>query len=128
MIVLDTHAWLWWVSDPARLSPRARAAIDTADAIGVSAASCWEVATLERLGRIALDRDVREWVGAALAMKQVQPLPVTAEDAVAAGRLASTFGGDPADRMIYATAQRRSAKLITRDDGLRQFDPGGTIW
>jgi PIN domain nuclease of toxin-antitoxin system len=56
MIVLDTHAWLWWVSDPSRLSRAAHRKIRTATQIGISAISCLEVATAVTKGRITLDR------------------------------------------------------------------------
>jgi PIN domain nuclease of toxin-antitoxin system len=128
MIVLDTHVWLWWISDETRLSQRALAAIESAESIGVSAASCWEVATLQRIGRIALDVDVAGWVRRALAQERVMAVPITETDAVAAGQLPEGFGGDPADRMIFATALRLSALLVTRDERLRRFDPDRTIW
>ncbi|HXE43648.1 MAG TPA: type II toxin-antitoxin system VapC family toxin [Conexibacter sp.] len=129
MIVLDTHAWLWWLADPARLSPAARAAIDEADAIGVSAISAWEVAMLVQKGRISLDRDVAVWVRQALGHARVRQHPLTADLAVAAGQLgARGFAGDPADRFIYATAEASRARLVTRDERIRDFDARATLW
>ena len=58
MILLDTHAWIWWRADPGRLSAPAAALIATTDRIGLSAISVWELAMLVRRGRISLDRDV----------------------------------------------------------------------
>jgi PIN domain nuclease of toxin-antitoxin system len=127
-VVLDTHAWLWLRSDPDRLSPTARQAIEDADRLGICAISCWEVATLARRGRIALDRDVEAWIGQALAGQRVESVPLTAEIATTAGLLDERFPGDPADRIIYATARASSAPLITRDRALRSFDPQRTIW
>lgn len=129
MIVLDTHAWLWWLADPARLSPTARQAIDETDAIGVSAISAWEVTMLVRKGRISLDRDVAAWVRQALAPARVVPQPLTAKIAVAAGELdGDGFPGDPADRFIYATARACRARLVTRDEALLRHDAHGTLW
>lgn len=129
MIVLDTHAWLWWIADPARLSPAARQAIDEADAIGVSPISAWEVAMLVARRRISLDRDVAVWIRQALAHTRVRQQPLTAEIAVAAGRLdAREFHGDPADRFIYATAEAARALLVTRDEQIRRFDARTTLW
>ena len=124
MIVLDTHAWLWWVADPARLSKRARAAIDDATEIGVSAISAWEVAMLEERGRITLDRPAPRWIRAAL---EVDPRVVEAPIDTGIAVLAATLGadgmpGDPADRFIYATARTRRARLVTRDAALRAVD------
>jgi PIN domain nuclease of toxin-antitoxin system len=129
VIVLDTHAWLWWLADPARLSPAARAAIDEADTIGVSAISCWEVTMLAQRGRISLDRDAAVWVRQALGHRRVRQQPLTPEIAVAAGQLdARRFPGDPADRFIYATAEATRAGLVTRDEQIRRFDPRTTLW
>jgi PIN domain nuclease of toxin-antitoxin system len=129
VIVLDTHAWLWWTAEPRRLSKPARAAIDQASSIGVSTLSAWEVTKLAVRGRIALDRDVGLWVRQALADARVEPLPPSAEIAVAAGLLdAKSFPGDPIDRLIYATAQATRAHLVTRDAAIRDFDPELTVW
>jgi PIN domain nuclease of toxin-antitoxin system len=129
VIVLDTHAWLWWVSDPGRLSARARAAIDEAERIGVSTLSAWEVAMLSVRGRIALDRDVGLWVRQALAGPRVAALAPTADAAVAAGLLdAEDFPGDPVDRLIYATARTQRASLVTRDRAITSFDRARCVW
>jgi PIN domain nuclease of toxin-antitoxin system len=129
VIVLDTHAWLWWSAEPERLSEPARAAIDQATSIGVSTLSAWEVAMLAVRGRITLDRDVRLWVRQALADQRVEPLAPTAEIAVTAGLLdAKSFPGDPVDRLIYATALAAKARLVTRDTAIGTFDPELTIW
>jgi PIN domain nuclease of toxin-antitoxin system len=129
VIVLDTHAWLWWVSDPDRLSQAAQAAIESADSVGVSAISCWEVAMLHLRGRIALDRAPAAWVNAALGLGRVEPLVLDARAAVEAALLEEDgFPGDPADRMIFGTARSRRAPLATKDRALRSFDPAGTVW
>lgn len=129
VIVLDTHAWLWWLSAPERLSDAASEAIDQAANIGVSTLSAWEVAMLSTRGRITLDRDVSTWVGQGLADEHIEPLAPNAQVAVAAGLLDSaSFPGDPVDRLIYATARSIGAILITRDRAIRAFDPQGTLW
>lgn len=130
MIVLDTHAWLWWVAAPDRLSKRAREAVDGATEIGVSAISAWEVATLEQRGRITLDRPAARWVRAALTHDpRVVEIPIDTGIAVAAASPAGEgLPGDPADRLIYATAVQRSARLVTRDRALRAYDRRRTVW
>ncbi len=129
MIVLDTHVWLWWLAEPAKLSAAARQAIDEAESVGVSAVSCWEVTMLVQRGRISLDRDVAVWVRQALAHARVAPQPMSADVAVAAGLLdRAGFPGDPADRFIYATAGAVRARLVTRDEAIRRFDPRTTVW
>lgn len=129
MVVLDTHAWIWWADDPARLSRAARDAITEADPIGVSAISCWEVGMLALGGRITLDRDVSRWVRQALGQPGVVALPIEPKVALDAARLEREgFVGDPADRLIYATARDTGAVLVTRDERLRAYDPRGTLW
>jgi PIN domain nuclease of toxin-antitoxin system len=129
VIVLDTHVWLWWVTDPRRLSHTARDAIDRTERLGVATISCWEVAMLAEAGRIELDRAVATWVEQALADARTQSLPLTSAVAVRAALLGREgFGGDPADRIIYATARDAGASLLTRDERLRAFDPRGTLW
>jgi PIN domain nuclease of toxin-antitoxin system len=129
VIVLDTHAWLWWVDAPDRLSATARQAIEGADAIGVPAISCWELAMLVVKRRIELERDARTWIRQALAQPGVVAVPLSPRAAVDAALLEhEDFAGDPADRLIYATAREAGAPLVTRDVRLREFDPRGTLW
>ncbi len=129
MIVLDTHAWLWWVSQPDRLSSRARQAIDGASRIGVCTLSALEVALLAIRGRISLDRDVGVWVRQALAVPRVEALAPSADVAVAAALLErDSFPGDRVDRLIYATARAARAQLVTRDRAIRAFDERIVVW
>jgi PIN domain nuclease of toxin-antitoxin system len=130
VIVLDTHVWLWWTSSPDRLSANAASAIAEADRIAISTISCWEVAMLSELHRIALDRPVGQWVRAALrADDRVAAVGPDEGVAVAAALLGSDgFHGDPADRFIYATAAALDAKLVTRDEAIRRFDPKRAVW
>jgi PIN domain nuclease of toxin-antitoxin system len=128
VIVLDTHVWLWQAAAPDRLSPAARSAIADATEVLVSTASCLEVAALVRKGRIALDRDVMSWVRTALAVPRFGAVDTTAEIATRAGSLPDPFPGDPADRLIYASALVSSVPLVTRDEAIRRFDPARTIW
>jgi PIN domain nuclease of toxin-antitoxin system len=129
VIVLDTHVWLWWVAEPQRLSRAAREAIDRTERLGVATISCWEIAMLVEAGRVELDRALETWIEQALADPRTQSLPLTSTVAVRAALLGrERFDGDPADRIIYATARDAGASLVTRDQALRTFDPRGTIW
>jgi len=129
VIVLDTHAWLWWCDDPSRLSSRARAAIADAAQLGVSAISCFELTGLAARGRLDLDPDAATWIADALADPASVLLPVDLEVAIAGAQFRrDEFPGDPADRMIYATARVHGVPLVTKDGALRAFDPRGTVW
>ena len=128
MIVLDTHAWLWWIAGDPRLSRRARRAIEADHAPAVATISVWETATLVRLGRIRLTPDLPTWLARALGGSGVQALPLTVEAAAAAGELPDSFPGDPADRIAYATAVTVGARFLTKDGRLRGYDPARTVW
>jgi PIN domain nuclease of toxin-antitoxin system len=128
VILLDTHAWLWWHSDQDRLSPPAQAAIDEGDRVGVSVFSAWEVAMLAARGRILADRDITAWIRQALAHPRSVTMPLTPEVAAAAALLDSPDLRDPADRIIYATAREAGARLITRDRAMHRFDAARALW
>ncbi|TDI22339.1 MAG: type II toxin-antitoxin system VapC family toxin [Acidobacteria bacterium] len=128
MIMLDTHAWLWWVSDPARLGRNAAKAIEAASQIVIGAISCFEVATAVTKGRISLDRGPRDWLEQALALPRVELVGLTPAICVKATQLGREFPGDPADRLIVATAMLESASLVTKDARIRRYPAVETIW
>lgn len=129
LVVLDTHTWLWLNHDPALLSGSARHAIEDADAVAVSAMSSWEVGLLVAKGRISLRGGAKPWVERALMKPGVVALPVSPQVAVEAAMLdPSQFPGDPADRIIYATARDVGVSLVTKDARIREYDPRGTVW
>jgi PIN domain nuclease of toxin-antitoxin system len=128
VIVLDTHAWIWWRSDPSRLSGAAARAIAEADALGLCSISVWELGMLVRRGRISLDREVRTWTGQALAEHRLAVIAPDAGVALEAALLDDTFPGDPADRLIYATARSAGARLVTRDERIARFDAARVVW
>ncbi len=128
MIVLDTHVWVWWANGSTRLSAGGRRAIDDAPNVGVCAISVWEVAMLVQHGRLDLDRPVLTWVRQALALPRVTMLELTVERAVAAATLSEVLPGDPADRMIVATAISLRAPIVTKDRAIRRYDAVRSIW
>jgi PIN domain nuclease of toxin-antitoxin system len=129
VIVLDTHAWLWLVDAPPRLSRGARAAIEAADHLGVCTISCWELAMLSVKGRIELDRDVGTWVAMALLDPRIDVLGLRPDIAVGAAVLSGPSAPrDPADRIILATARAHGAPIVTRDRLLHDHDPVAAIW
>ena len=128
MIMLDTHTWLWWVSDQKRLSRNAKKAIDAATQIVIGAISCFEVATAVTKGRISLDRGPQNWLEQALALPRVEMVGLTPAICVTATRLGHEFPGDPADRLIVATAMLESAALVTKDARIRRYPAVETIW
>ncbi len=88
--------------------------------------SVLELAERVERGRISLASPTRSWVRDALARDRVRQLALTAELALDAAQL--RFGGDPADRVIYATARAADAQLVTRDERMHAFDPERAVW
>jgi PIN domain nuclease of toxin-antitoxin system len=128
VIVLDTHAWIWWVSDPQKLGRAAKQEIHRTTKIGIPAVCCIEVATLAARRRITLDRPPLQWLQDSLALDRVDLLALTPAVAVKAAELSADFPGDPADRLIAATAILHSAVLITKDRNIRQASIVRTAW
>ena len=117
MIVLDTHIWIWWVSQSADLSADKRKilALRQADGLGVSAISCREIAKLVEKGRLSLTMPVGHWIDQALAYHGVHLLPLQPKVAVASTQLPPPFHQDPADQIITATARELNCPLATDD-------------
>lgn len=131
MIVLDTHALVWWASGDSQLSRPARKAIDTAEQNGeilVSTISAWEVAMLVKTGRLVLTMDAAAWLDAVAQMPSVRFVPMDVRIAVHSVDLPGEFHKDPADRFIVATARTYSAPLITADHKIRDYPHVRTIW
>jgi len=129
--VLDTHAWIWWVTKDRRLSRRARTTIDRALARGdlhLSMISIWEVAKKVEKGQMALDRPLDDWIEDALATEGMQVADLTRPILLDSCRLPQPFHGDPADQAIVATARSLSATLVTKDARLRDYAHVRTLW
>ncbi len=120
MILLDTHALIWWVEGSGRLSPGAVAAIEEQPPALVSPISFWELTVLTDRGRIAVDREVSQWCRDLLTAGTVQIATLTPFAAISAARLLE-FHGDPADRFIYATVRELAVPLISKDAKIREY-------
>jgi PIN domain nuclease of toxin-antitoxin system len=126
MILLDTHVLVHYAIGDRRLGRRARAAIDRArggDAAFASALTFWEVAMLVAKHRLALDTTVAGFRAATLR-QGILEIAVDGEIAIAAGELPADHG-DPADRILVATARVRGMTLITADDTLLDWQLRG---
>jgi PIN domain nuclease of toxin-antitoxin system len=131
VILLDTHALLWWVNDPSLLSTSAQSAIGAAvksKTVQVSCISSWEIALLVERGRLQLTLDVRDWLYRCEKLPFLSFVPVSNAIAVESVRLPGFPHPDPADRIIAATALSLGAVLVTKDDKLRNYSHLKTIW
>jgi PIN domain nuclease of toxin-antitoxin system len=130
-LLLDTHVWIWLMDGaPGKLSPSTLQKIRHAAVKGqiyVSAISVWEVATLEAKGRITLSMDCRTWVDRALAAPGIQFAELTPAIAVDSTRLPGTLHGDPADRILVATARSLNGTLLTRDGPILTYAEQGHV-
>jgi PIN domain nuclease of toxin-antitoxin system len=114
-LLLDTHAFLWWLDGDRRLSPRPRRLIaDEVNAVLVSAASAWEITTKARLGKLPGARDVAADVVGCIANQGFVPLDITVLHAQRAGGLAGEHR-DPFDRMLIAQAQLEDVAIVSDD-------------
>jgi PIN domain nuclease of toxin-antitoxin system len=131
MIVLDTHVLVWWVTGTGRISSRAARAIRAAlrsGPVNVSTISILEIATAVRRGRLALVVSVDQWLDDLRALPEISFEPLSFEIARKAGALGEAMPGDPADRIIVATASVLGAKLVTADERLSKASGIQTIW
>jgi len=128
--LLDTHALVWWVDDPTRLSTRQRREINRAGRAGelwVSEITFWEIAALIERGRLRLAMEIDAWLEAAAAEPLVRRCgisPVIAREIVA---LSVTRDWDPADRIIVATARVLGARVVTSDERIIDAELVATV-
>jgi len=117
-VLLDSHVLQWWTAEPRRVSKRATETIAAADEVAVSAITWFELAWLAEHGRISVAVPVRSWLDRLSG--SVRTAGVTPAIAHTAVSLPTSFPGDPADRLIYATAIERGWQLVTKDGALRR--------
>jgi PIN domain nuclease of toxin-antitoxin system len=114
-LLLDTHIWLWTVSDPKRLGRRVLHQLkDEANELWLSPISTYEALTLHYKGRYEIDGNLAEWLARATAGTREAPL--THEIALLARQL--PLHQDPADRILAATAEVLDLTLVTADERL----------
>jgi PIN domain nuclease of toxin-antitoxin system len=131
VIVLDTHALIWWADAGSKLSRNARQATRAESRrreLVASAISVFEIVTLERRGRLEFKIPVTEWLANLRKLPELTIHPITDEIAERAGGLGEVFPGDPADRLIAATALVLGVSLVTQDTKLRDVPRLSTVW
>ena len=130
-VLLDTHTVIWWQSESARLSKAARKRIENASKLLVSPITFWELAMLVEKRRVQLDRSTAAWVNDFIATDRLAVAELSSAVAVAAAELVD-FHGDPADRIIVASAIAAGVHLVTKDANIRTWAKTSkrlsTIW
>ena len=116
-LLLDTHVVLWWLADDPALADEIKDRLDREPDVYVSAATIWEVAIKQALGKLPEPAGLPERIlGSGFT-----PLPISFEHAITAGRL-PMIHRDPFDRMLVAQAQCEDLTLVTKDENCRRYD------
>lgn len=119
--LLDTHAFLWWISDDVRLSERCRAIIsDGANEVLFSAVSAWEIAVKAGIGRLAVPGDLENYVVEQVSRNRFELLPISIAHALRVSRLPHHHK-DPFDRMLIAQAQVEKVTILTGDAQIARY-------
>ncbi len=131
MIVLDTHAWVWFISNPELLSKRAKRYVDAAveeKAVMISSISVWEVALLIAKKRLILTLELNDWIAKSEMLPFFKFIPVDNSVAIKSVNLPQPLHSDPADRIIIATAISLGAPIVTKDEKILNYSQVQTIW
>lgn len=129
-VLLDTHVWVWWLTPGSPLSGVERSALDAAagrNELAVSAISLWEAQMLHAKGRLVFPVPFAEWLRQAASERMLSVMPLDADVVLALDALPESFHGDPADRLIVATARAHRLPLATHDAAIRR-SRSVTLW
>jgi len=121
--MLDTHTWIWWMSDSTDLSSAEREALNSLDPDHrpvISNISLWEFGNLVGMGRLEIDGTIEDWLSVAASPATVKIQPITPGIVAEMNRLPDSFHRDPADRLIVATARALNLQLATKDRKIRK--------
>jgi PIN domain nuclease of toxin-antitoxin system len=129
MIVLDTHAWIWWAHGDEQLTTTQVDAIlaNEKDVIGISAISCWKVAKLVEYKRLVLPCVLQDCFEQALHYPGIRLISLTPEIVIESTQLPGEFHRDPADQIIVATARMHNCPLVTADSKIQSYPYVQTI-
>ena len=126
-LLLDTHVWIWWLTDPDRLSRPADSALSDPDnQLYLSPVSTWELMVKSAAGRVTVAGSVEALVDEAITASGVHPLPIEHSHALLLRQLPAHHR-DPFDRMLVAQAQLDGLTLVTADRQLSAYDIE-TLW
>lgn len=125
--LLDTHTFLWWITDNPQLSPRVREIVSNGDnVLFLSAVSGWEMAIKAKLGKLHLPENLEGFISEQLAVNAINTLPVQMSHALHVYSLPDLHR-DLFDRMLVAQAQLEKLPILTIDPQIAQYLVE-TIW
>lgn len=123
-LLLDTHVWIWLAEGNPIISPTTRKAIDRAqkrDHLLIAPISVWEISMLVQRKRIALEMDLSDWLKQWVESPGILIAEFSLQVALLSNRLPGTIHGDPADRILIASAYENNAVLVTADEKILEF-------
>lgn len=127
-LLLDTHVFLWLMLGSRDLkNHEVLVAASSRGGLYISPISCWEIGLLASRGRISLHLPCHDWVSQALKAPGLSMLALSPQAAVEASFLPGSFHGDPADRMLVASARVHTFRLATRDQKILDYGEGGMV-
>jgi len=130
-LIFDTHVWFWLATGDATLLRRPDIEKIVAEHEGyqwcISAITPWEIGMLEAKQRIALTSDCLIWLRESIRRTHIRIVPLSPEIAVESTHLPGAFHGDPADRIIVATARHMGCGLLTRDRQILEYGAAGFV-
>ena len=130
-VIFDTHVWFWLAIGDSELvqSSTMKRLIDELHRyqLNISAITHWEISMLEAKGRITLKLDCLNWLSESIRKTKIHVVDLTPEISVTSNRLPGNFHGDPADRIIVATARLINGILLTRDDRILRYGSEGFV-
>ena len=125
--ILDTNAWIRFFHRPDELSRTSRRKLGGERQVALATISLLEVAQLESRGRLRFSVSLERWMQESLPSQRVRLLSITPEIALEAYRLAPDFHGDPADRLIVASARVHGLTLVTSDQKILSYPDLSTL-
>ncbi len=130
MLLMDTHAWFWSLTEPEYLSKAALDLIQRTETgqRAIASISIWEFAMMVARGRIEIKMTSEQWLDYAIHKTGLRVLELTPKVAVESCELPGDFHGDPADRIIVATARVNGATLVTKDQKILKYPHVKSFW
>ncbi|NDJ19259.1 PIN domain-containing protein [Myxacorys almedinensis A] len=127
-LLMDTHCWLWWFTQPERLSEEAIAHLsDETNEVWFSVASVWEMGIKVAIGKLPLPEPIDSYISSRMVRLGARSLEITATHALRAAAL-PLHHRDPFDRMLIAQAQLEGITLVSADAMFRQYDNFSLLW
>ncbi len=129
--LLDTHTWVWWHMHPENLSPKIKRLIgnkNSYEELLLSAISPWEFSKLLEKGKLGISCNPEDWIKTALQMPKFRLVHLTPILAYRSTVLPQPFHNDPADQIIVATAREENATILTKDQGILDYQHVQSLW